>query len=244
MASLESLKDPLLRLGVLGTAGSQSSSFRRNEDNNADVWDATKQYYLNDVAFSAIDGGAYVMEGGTTALGAAPITAVLGGSDPATDWIQNVPNKWVPLAPYGPRVVVPGGAQSVNVAAGPGAAWTFSANCALIQGDLGANTDVATTEYMAQIQFTLSKTAGGALVATDWNTITFTPNNGGVARSVTVVPIADGTATSFSWCGQLFVPITVNTTTITVYGVTGANAGATAQYVISNLAVLYTPVVP
>lgn len=244
MASLESLKDPLLRLGVLGTAGSQSSSFRRNEVNNADVWDPTKQYYLNDVAFSAIDGGAYVMEGGTTVGGAAPITAVLGGSDPADDWVSNAPNKWVPLAPYGPRVVVPGGAQSATVAAGPGAAWTFSANCALTQTDLGANTPVSTTEYMAQIQFTLTKSVGGALAATDWNTITFTPNGGGTARSVTVVPIADTAATGFSWSGQLFVPITINTTTIAVSGVTGANAGATAQYLISNLSVVYVPVAP
>lgn len=243
MASLESLKDPLSRLGILGTAGSQSSSFRRNEVNNADVWDATKQYYLNDVAFSAIDGGAYVMEGGTTTSGAAPITAVLGGSDPATDWIANVPNKWVPLAPYGPRVVVPSGAQTATVAAGPGAAWTF-VNCALTQTDLGANTAVSATEYMANIQFTLTKTVGGALDGADWNRITFTPDGGGTARSVTVVPIADATATAFSWSGQLFVPITSTTTTITVSGVTGANAGSTAQYVISNLSVVYVPVAP
>lgn len=242
MASLESLKDPLLRLGVLGTAGSQSSSFRRNEVNNADVWDPTKQYYLNDVAFSAIDGGAYVMEGGTTVGGAAPITAVLGGDDPADDWVSNAPNKWVPLAPYGPRVVARVN-QSATVAAGPAAAWTF-ANCALNQSALGANTPVAATNYMAQIQFTLTRSAG-VLAATDWNTITFTPNGtGAVARSVTVVPIADTVAPAFSWCGQLYLPTENDTTTIAVSGVTGGNVGAGVQYVISNLSVVYVPVAP
>ena len=243
MASLESLKDPLQRLGILGTAGSQSSSFRRNEVNNADVWDVTKQYYLNDVVFSGVDGGAYVMQGGSTVGGAAPITAVLGGVDPASDWIQNVPNKWVPLAPNGPRVVVPTGAQSATVAVGPAATWTF-VNCALVAADLGANVPILATDYMAQIQFTLLKTAGGVLDATDWNLITFTPNGGGTARSITVMPNYDTTATAFDWSGQLYIGPTPTTTTITVTGVTGANAGATAQYVISNLRVVYVPVVP
>jgi hypothetical protein len=243
MASLESLKDPLQRLGILGTAGSQSSSFRRNEVNNADVWDVTKQYYLNDVVFSGIDGGAYVMEGGTTALGAAPKTALLGGVDPAQDWIQNVPNNWVPLAPTGPRVVKPAGTQSATVVAGPAAAWTF-VNCVLNATAVGANVPVAAADYMAQIQFTLTKTVGGALAATDWNTITFTPDGGGTARSITVIPNADTTATAFSWAGQVYLGPTPTTTTVTVTGVTGANAGATAQYVISNLQVVYVPVIP
>jgi hypothetical protein len=243
MASLESLKDPLQRLGILGTAGSQSASFRRNEVNNADVWDVTKQYYLNDVAFSGVDGGAYVMQGGSTVGGAAPITAVLGGVDPANDWILNVPNKWVPLAPNGPRVVVPAGTQSATVVAGPDAAWTF-VNCALIPNDLGANVPILATDYMAHIQFSLTKTVGGVLDATDVNTITFTPNGGGIPRAVTVLPINDAAATFFSWSGQLYIGPTPTTTTITVSGVTGSGVGATAQYVISNLRVVYVPVVP
>jgi hypothetical protein len=97
---------------------------------------------------------------------------------------------------------------------------------------------------MAQIQFSLTKTAGGVLADTDWNTITFTPNGGGVARSITVVSNYDGVATFFNWAGQVYLGPTPTTTTITVTGVTGANAGASAQYVISDLQVVYVPVVP
>ncbi len=95
MASLESLKNPVTRLGVLGTAASQSASFRRNEVNNGDIWDVTKQYYLNDMVFSEIDGGAYVFSGGATVGGAPPQTSILGGVDPATDWF-NGSSVWVP----------------------------------------------------------------------------------------------------------------------------------------------------
>ena len=79
MASLESLKNPVTRLGVLGTAGSQSASFRRNEVDNSNIWDVTKQYYLNDMVFSGVDGGMYVMDGGATASSAPPLRPFLAG---------------------------------------------------------------------------------------------------------------------------------------------------------------------
>jgi len=239
MASLESLKDPLQRLGVLGTAGSQSSSFRRNEVNNADVWDVTKQYYLNDVVFSAIDGGAYVMEGGSTTLGAAPITAVLGGSDPADDWVLNIPNKWVPLAPYGPRVVQPTGAQSATVAAG--AAITF-ANCNLLQAAVGANAALGAPNYMAHIQFTIT----WSLVATaaEWMTFTVTPTGGTVtpARAVTVGPVVGLAVQNVSV--DLYVPTAADGTTTSLVLTGAVNAASALTATVAAVSVVYIPIVP
>jgi hypothetical protein len=231
MASLESLKDPVSRLGILGTAGSQSASWRRGEVNNASDWDATKQYYLNDMVFSGIDGGAYVMTGGPTTLGAPAVTAVKGGDDPSLAWLANG-SVWEPVAAFGPRVVVPATAQTAVAAAN---VITFT-NCNLTEDVLGENFVFGAANYMVQVQFTL--THPNANVAADYERITFTPDGTGpVARSISIQPLIGSTDPN-NWSGQLYLEVPANATEILV---TGAYNGQLPT--ITNLRVVYTPLV-
>jgi len=234
MASLESLRDPLARLGVLGTAGSQSASWRRGEVGNASDWDETKQYYLNDMVFSAVDGGAYVMTGGPTGLNAAPVTAVKGGDDPAASWLFGG-SVWEPVAAFGPRVLVPGTAvdQTATAAAN---VITFN-NCDASQALLGENVNFgASANYMVQVQCTVTH----PLVNTsaDYERVTFTPDGTGpVARSLSIQPLIGATDPN-SWAGQLFLEVPADATEIAV---SGAYNGQVPT--ITNLRVIYTPVV-
>jgi hypothetical protein len=248
MASLESLKNPVTRLGVLGTAGSQSASFRRNEVNNSNIWDATKQYYLNDIVFSAIDGGAYVMDGGATLLSAAPLTAILGGDDPAVDWVSGASPVWVPLAANGPRVVEPANAQSATVVAG--GAITFT-NCNLLQSAVGQTVLLGDANYMAQIQFTLVLTPvapATAILAADWANLTLTPTGGtpnpGTARLVTVQPVTGTGAQTNNFAASVYVPLNADGSTTSIVLTGAMNGASTATGVISNLNVSYVPLVP
>jgi hypothetical protein len=243
MASLESLKNPVTRLGVLGTAASQSASFRRNEVNNGDIWDVTKQYYLNDMVFSEIDGGAYVFSGGATAGGAPPQTSILGGVDPATDWF-NGNSVWVPLATLGPRVVEPTGTQSATVSAPPAGAFAF-VNCNLEQESVGdaTNFPLGSANYMAHVQMTV--TLSSVATAAEWFTLTFTPTLGTAAPavSVTVVPAVGLAAQNVSV--SAYVPLATDGTTESIV-LTGAmnSASTVAVSSISNLNVSYIPVMP
>jgi hypothetical protein len=239
MASLESLKDPIQRLGILGTAGSQSASFRRNEVNNSDVWDVTKQYYLNDVAFSAIDGGAYIMEGGPTSNSAAPVTAVLGGDDPAVDWSANSPPIWVPMATYGPRVVEPAPPQSATVAAG--AAITF-VNCDLLQAAVGQNVALGDANYMAHVQMAITWSA--VATADEWINLTLTPTGGTVtpSRSVTVVPAVGVALQNVSV--SVYVPLAADGTTTSIVISGAVNPASVLTATVAAVNVSYVPLVP
>lgn len=240
MASLESLKNPVTRLGVLGTAGSQSGSFRRNEVDNSNIWDAAKQYYLNDVVFSAIDGGAYVMDGGPTVGSAAPRTAVVGGADPATDWTASATAVWVPLAPSGPRVVEPAGVQSATLAAA-GGALTFT-NCALVQGDVGTNVALGDTNFMAHVRFGITFSA--VATAAEWFTLTLAPTGGTAApvANVTVVPAVGVALQNVSV--SAYVPLAADgtTTSIVLTGAMNPLSALTAN--ITSVNVSYVPLVP
>lgn len=232
MASLESLRNPLSRLAVLGTEGSQSTSWRRNEVTNASDWDVSKQYYLNDMVFSGVDGGAYVMTGGPVVSGS-PVTAVLGGEDPAIAWASEG-SLWEPAAAYGPRLLVPAapGQQTATAAAN---AITFT-NCTADQALVGANVSFGVTNYFAHVQCTIAL----PLVATpaDFSAITFTPNGTApVARSLSIQPMT-GSTNPNNWSGQLYLEVPSDATQIVV---SGAYEGQIPT--ISNLRVVYTPVV-
>jgi hypothetical protein len=239
MASLESLKNPVTRLGVLGTAGSQTASFRRNELGNSDVWDATKQYYLNDVAFSDLDGGAYVFEGGATVGGAAPLTSILGGNDPAADWIGANP-VWVPLAGWGPRVVEPAGTQSATLVAA-GGALTF-VNCALIQADVGANTPLGFANYMAHVQ--MAVTFSAVATAAEWFNLTLTPTGGTLtpSRQVTVTPAVGVALQNVSV--SVYVPLAADGTTLSLTLAGAMNPASALTATIASVSVTYVPMVP
>lgn len=238
MASLESLKNPVTRLGVLGTAGSQSSSFRRNEVNNSDIWDVTKQYYLNDVVFSAIDGGAYVMSGGPTAGSAPPVTAILGGADPATEWTGNAGSPWVPMASLGPRVVEPAGVQSATLAAGT---FTFT-NCALLQTAVGENVSLGDASYVAHVRFAI--TFNAVATAAEWFNLTLTPTGGTVAPAVSItVPPAVGVALQ-NVSVSAYVPLAADGTTTSIVLTGAMNAASLLTATIAAVNVAYVPVVP
>ena len=240
MASLESLKNPVTRLGVLGTAGSQSGSFRRNEVDNSDIWDVAKQYYLNDVVFSAIDGGAYVMSGGATALSAAPLTAIVGGDDPAIDWTTSATAVWVPLAPSGPRVVEPAGAQTATLAAA-GGALTF-VNCALVQAAVGANVALGDTNFMAHVQFAITFSA--VATAAEWFNLTLAPTGGtpATAVNVTVVPAVGVALQNVSV--SAYVPLAADGTTTSIVLTGAMNPLSALTATIAGVNVSYVPLVP
>lgn len=240
MASLESLKNPVTRLGVLGTAGSQSSSFRRNEVNNSDIWDITKQYYLNDVVFSAIDGGAYVMSGGPTLASAAPVTAILGGADPATAWTGGAGSPWVPMAPAGPRAVEPAGVQSATL--GGGGVITFT-NCNLLDTAVGANVNLGDANYVAHVRFAI--TFANPATAAEWLNITLTPMGGSPAPAVTVTFAPAVGVAQQNVSVSAYVPLAADGTTASIALTGGVNpAGAFAAATIAAVNVAYVPVVP
>ena len=240
MASLESLKNPVTRLGILGTAASQSASFRRNEVDNSDIWDVTKQYYLNDIVFSEIDGGAYVFSGGPTASSAPALTSILGGNDPATDWTSDPTPEWVPLAGYGPRVVEPSGVQSATVTAGGAFAFT---NCSLLQAAVGLNAPLGNANYMAHVQMTVTFSA--VATAAEWFNLTLTPT-GGVAPppavAVTVVPAVGVALQNVSV--SAYVPLATDGSTTSIVLTGAMNAASLLTATISNVNVSYIPVVP
>jgi len=240
MASLESLKNPVTRLGVLGTAGSQSGSFRRNEVNNSDIWDVTKQYYLNDVVFSAVDGGAYVMFGGSTVNSEPPLTSQLGGDDPAIDWVSNAGPVWAPLAANGPRVVEPSGAQSATLAAA-GGALTFT-NCNLLQPAVGATVALGDTNFMAHVQFAITFSA--VATAAEWFNLTLTPTGGTAAPAVrvTVVPAVGVALQNVSV--SAYVPLASDGTTTSIVLTGAMNAASALTATIASVNVSYVPLVP
>ena len=239
MASLDSLKNPVTRLGILGVAASQSASFRRNEVGNSDIWDPTKQYYLNDIAFSDIDGGAYVMEGGATVGAAAPRTSVLGGNDPADNWLAANP-VWVPLATFGPRVVQPAGAQSATLAAA-GGALTF-VNCDLLQAAVGANVPLGYANYMAHVQ--MAVTFSAVATAAEWFNLTLAPTGGTVtpSRAVTVAPAVGVALQNVSV--SVYVPLAADGTTTSVTLTGAMNPGSLLTATIASVSVSYVPMVP
>jgi len=236
MASLESLKDPVSRLGILGTAGSQSASWRRGEVTNASDWDDTKQYYLNDMVFSGIDGGAYVMTGGPTAFGAPPVTAVKGGEDPSLAWLVDG-SVWEPVAAFGPRVVVPVPVDETQTAVAAAGVITFT-NCDLNQAVLGENVSFGAANYMAHIQYDVG--LGATAANADFQFINFTPNGTGASARTIIAPPLTGLATGITnkWSSQLYVEVPADATEIVVSG------GYSGQDpTITNLRVIYTPVV-
>jgi hypothetical protein len=239
MASLESLKNPVTRLGILGTAASQSASFRRNEVDNSDIWDVTKQYYLNDMVFSGLDGGAYVFSGGATLLSAPPQTSILGGNDPATDWTSDATPVWVPLAGYGPRVVEPAGVQSATVIAGGAFAFT---DCSLIQAAVGLNVALGNANYMAHVQMTV--TFAAVATAAEWFNLTLSPTGGTAAPAVavTVVPAVGVALQNVSV--SAYVPLAADGTTTSIVLTGAMNAASVLAATITNVNVSYIPVVP
>lgn len=185
MASLESLSNPLERLATLPTV----CSLRKNPDDtspdyNSPNWDATVQYYSNDIVISPENGGAYIFTGG-----ALNKVAVRGGVDPSQS------DEWTKLTQTGVQEYessLPGFAD-----AGGGNYTVTSANLT----DAGAG---SVWRWDLQGVFT---SAGGALVAADVVQVTVTPSPAGAGSAgqiVQILPRVGQTSTAFSTGGIVF----------------------------------------
>jgi hypothetical protein len=120
---LESLASPLERLSVLPT----TVSLRVNPVTNSPVWNALIQYYKNDLVISSVDGGAWIMTGGSSDQ-----SVVRGGLDPAvspTDLWQKLAADGAPSFEQLATTFAVAGAgvitvtNGVLVAVSPGSVW-------------------------------------------------------------------------------------------------------------------------
>lgn len=196
MASLESLANPLERIAVLPDA----MNFRKNPQTGLPYWDATIQYFINDVVISPITEGAYICSGG-----ASNQTAVLGGSDPSADttgvwWstsVQGVSNAASLTPTYTSPVGV--GAYTVTngtLAAPAGSSWLVTVQCV-----------AATPNPPAPLAFS------------DIVTFTATPNGGAGAVTATINLNPNiGAASTVDWSGSGFVTVGAGGTQIVLGG--------------------------
>jgi hypothetical protein len=164
MASLESLANPFERYAVLP----QAVNFNINPITGDPTWDANRQYFQNDIVISGQDGGAYILNGNSTSYS--------GGVDPAFDagnWQKTFPNG---VSYY--DTLVP-----TFTDAGAGA-YTVSGS------GLSGNTYLAPENTAWQVVWNGTATAASApLLATDWVSMTLTPNGGGpVGATIDIVP--------------------------------------------------------
>lgn len=170
---LESLQNPLERLSVLPT----TTALRTNPLTNSPVWDASVQYFKNDIVISSLNGGAYVMWGGTLDLSSIRGPAV--GGDPSLD----PDGVWQKLTQTGQESYVPAGGLAFALPAPlpvpPAAcAWTITN---------GTLADVpAGSEWMAVLQYDITYAA--PMAATEYTTFTVDSDGVGIGAQNLVVP--------------------------------------------------------
>lgn len=217
MASLESLSNPLEALNV------QPSALNLRQRDSATgptpLWNATVQYYTNDVVLSPINGGAYVYTGNSAALisGDRPKSGVLGGPDPALD----ATGGWQSLAGGAASGIFGWEAISPTFAAQPVGPGNFTVTAG------GSLTVPSGSSWLAIASGTFTTVAVGgpppvspALTAPDSATLTLTGSAGGTTLTLDVVPNANGAATATRWSGSGVVSVGAGAApfTITVAG--------------------------
>ena len=196
MASLESLANPLERTGVLPQAMNANS----NPLTGSLEWDVARQYFKNDVAISAINGGAYIYSG--------PTTTHLGGSDPSADavnWTKTFTNgvsSWDSLAS--------------TLTNNGGGGFTYGTPA----------TNVFTTEestlWLCTVQGTFTQVSAPPVPLTDAEIISLTlTGQNGTAQTIDIEPRIGSTSSRFGVSAVVGVgPAGTNIT------ITGAYAGA------------------
>lgn len=173
MASLESLANPLERLGVLP----QAMNLNLNPITGDATWDVARQYFQNDVAISGIDGGAYILNANSTTF--------LGGVDPSLDggahWQKTFPNGVSYYDSLTPTFTASG------------------ANYTIAGTGLTGNKYVAPAGSAWMVIWQGTATLGSALTAQDWVQLTLTPDGtGAVTQAVNVNPQIGSNFTPFS----------------------------------------------
>lgn len=213
VGSLEPLQNPLTRVGANRLQG---VNWKHDLVTNSCDWDEAAQYYVNDLVFSPLNGGAYVMRGGDTAPFA---TVVRGGDDPSL-----APGMWEALAPYGvsayesntPAVTAGGAGLYVVAATGsvsvpPESVWQVT-----WQGTATGGTG-----------------AGGVMTAADIATWTVTATGGAGATVAVLTKNPTVGVASHSW-GMTAVVVAGATGTPTVT-LTGAYAGTVQAITVPRL---------
>jgi hypothetical protein len=162
MASLESLANPLERFAVLP----QAVNFNKNPINGNPTWDVNRQYFDNDIAISGIDGGAYILN--------SPSTCVSGGPDPSASL------EWQKLFPNGASYY-----ESLVPTFTDAGAGSYT-----VSGLSSGNTYLTPANSGWQVIWQGTATAAsGPLLATDWVSMTLTPNGSGpVGATIDITP--------------------------------------------------------
>jgi hypothetical protein len=221
--TLQSLLNPLDMQDALPT----SMSLRKDLVAGSTYWSETTQYYANDVVFSPLNDGAYVMWGG-----AGGASAWRGGDDPSLN-----PDFWLALTSYGTQTAgTPLTAITPATVTPVASVYTFTAGA--VSPDFYDGVYVTVT-----VQGTMTGSgAAGVMAATDYAAFTATASGtGGGVASVWTVPATGATGPqpfSVSWtvqCGTSTTPATDKVVTLT------AASGAATTPLLNNLRVTWTP---
>jgi hypothetical protein len=216
---LDSLQNPLSRVNVLR----DGVNLVKSPLDGTTTWGSLRQYYINDLVTSSINGGAYVMSGGLSGS-----TCVRGGDDPSIYTVDVSGGVWTSLSQVGPSnfaLFNSTSAPAPTVTAGGAGVYTV-ANASL--------TNLA-PDSVWLVSWQGTATSAGVSVAADVATWTFTPSGAGaLPASVTVLPRVDAGSTSWSFSVSAIVVCGAGTPSIVV---TGAYAGTIQA--ISNVSVAY-----
>lgn len=185
--SLESLTNPLERLGYLPTAMQMRPSDFPPSSSYA--WSASIQYYLNDVAISGVDGAAYVYTGG-----ADQITCILGGSDPSAS------ANWTLLGGAKATKIIP-------VSAGPAVnALTLSNHTLVVP---------ANSKWLVHVHGLVSIAAGNYANTDDFVIGVTSSGTGGLGEEATFAP-APIPSTQFHVANSFYVEAGTTTSTLAI----------------------------
>jgi hypothetical protein len=179
--SVNSLGNALSSLALLPS----TANLPTNTQTNSPYWNASEQYYKNDIAISPIDQGAYVWLGSTTVDGSSAATnTVRGGDDPSaqTGW-------WYSLSSLGP----PASTKDVNVNVTVTNTGAQSAQTVATSATLTA---AQSTTWLVQWSALLTPTS--AWTAPDFTNFTFTASGTGASAAVVTMaqPAVNGAATT------------------------------------------------
>ena len=220
MGSLESLTNPVSRLAALPDA----MNVNKNTNDNSPYWDVLAQYYVNDLVFSSVNEGAYLMVGPPIGPGGVAPLSVRGGVDPALDdsgmWVKTSQMSW--KNDFNPTIAVPAAAATVLV---------VSANASY----------PALPTYSYAVTFSGTYTCPLVTTADDWATWTWTPSGAGaVPLVVDLLPKVGVAATNFSVSGVMTMGAAVAPPALDVITLTGAKAAAGQVPTYTNVRVTFT----
>lgn len=208
--SLESLTNPLERLQYLPTAMQmRPSDF---PPSSSYVYSALIQYFLNDVAFSAVDDAAYVYTGG-----ADQDTSTLGGADPSAN----------------PSWTLLGGAKTTKQIPTSGGAALGALTLTNHTLAVPAN-----SKWLVSVHGVAAK--GSALAASDAMVLGVTSSGTGGVGSSSIHTGAVGASpatTSFNVASTFYVEAGTTTSTLTI---TATVLGNASTMNLTNIVAAYT----